>query len=1555
MTDPADSKTRTGKEFKGLGAKASPAKPVSGKSDPKKGKDPPMEEQSATTEQPPSWLAALLNQQMLMMQQQQKQAQLLIEQQMNAQKQMIATQQKQRQDELAVQEEKRQEEIARQEKLRQEDLERLDKQRQEDIERQERHQEEERELRKAEMAKQQDQWKTELDNQVKLVNDILEKNKVVEEKRLAEMLKLKEVHIADLGGSDDIENYLTTFERVAKTYKWDKKNWVVKLVPHLTGKAQAAFAAMATEDSNDYDKVKEAILRRYDITEETYRQRFRSIKKGETESYREVYVRLKDMFCKWTKPDGITKEQLADIMVMEQLVNDMPPGAQIWVREHKPKTGVEAADLADDYSDARKGINSDKKFQSRNANKGERSASKSMPKSDSKTAQSSTNPKSDFKKSIICRRCQEPGHIERFCKKPVNKEASLITVAKDHEIPPVRSFTFKGTIDGQETEMKIDSCADVVIAHRDLVDPSKIKYKEQIQLECVHGDTMTHPTACVSIQIGDYVHRVEAAINDSPKKRVLIGKNFPNFSKLLELAAQGKLEGLESLVVTRAQARKEREKQEEEYRAEKDCGVVPKQLDQRVAKPKVLDEFGHLESGTFMDKSPKEREYKSRSQKRERKREYADKGSEKMDTGQDEDILDIDVKKMVKLQIMDKTLDVLRRRVLDQKGSKDEQIESKHGILYRKVVPKGQSEVVEQLIVPKPLRAKVLQTAHDIPLSGHLGIKKTLDRITQRFFWPGIRKDVTEYCRSCEPCQLASKYHTKFKAPMISLPVVEQPFERIAMDIVGPLERSKSGNKYVLVICDYSTRYPEAIPLRSIEAKKIANELVKLFSRVGIPKEILTDQGSNFTSKLLKEIYHMLSIRGITTSPYHPQTDGLVERFNGTLKSMIRKFVDKDPRCWDEMLPYLLFAYREVPQESTGFSPFELMYGWKVRGPLDVMKEVWSGSVSGPQNVVSHVVKMRERLASMTDLVRENMEEAQRSQKQWYDKQASSRQFEPGDEVLLLLPSSSNALEAKWLGPYTVTRKVGPVDYEIEMPDRRQKNKVFHVNLLKRYVRRVPEVLIGSAVRVVTGDEEGQDRDLTWSDGSLMKEEVPIKDNLELGQRNELNSLLAGYGDVLRDQPGKTTVIEHDIEMEPGVKPVRQNSYRIPQAKLDTAKREVESMIELGVIEESSSPWSSPYLLVPKPDGTSRFCVNYKKVNKLSKFDAYPMPRIQEIVDKIGPAKYITKLDLCKGYWQVPLTERSKQYTAFSTPLGLYQFKYLPFGLHGAPATFQRMMDRLLRGKEKFAAAYMDDLVIFSDEWEDHVNHVQDVLETLRQANLTAKPSKCSFAQTQVEYLGYFVGNGQIMPKKTKVEAIETWDQPKTKRDVRAFLGVSGYYRKFIPHYADIAAPLTDLTRKKCPEVVEWTPACEKAFQTLKDALCSEPILKMPDFTLEFILQTDASDRGLGAVLSQVFDGKEHPVVYLSRKLLPREQNYATIEKECLAVKWAIETLQYYLLGREFKIITDHQPLKWLNEAKENNKRLTRWSLDLQPYCFRVEHKKGSSHTNADGLSRKFK
>ena len=282
---------------------------------------------------------------------------------------------------------------------------------------------------------------------------------------------------------------------------------------------------------------------------------------------------------------------------------------------------------------------------------------------------------------------------------------------------------------------------------------------------------------------------------------------------------------------------------------------------------------------------------------------------------------------------------------------------------------------MEQVVLPRQCRRAVLELAHTIPLGGHLGKKKTTEKIRRRFYWPTLFRDVAEFCRSCDQCQKAGHRRVR-RVPMKPLPVIAEPFDRIAMDIVGPLPRSRAG-RYTLVVCDYATRYTEAVAMRSIDAEHVAEELVCIFAQVGLPREILTDQGTNFTSELLAEIYRLLHLGSLRTSPYHPQTDGLVERFNGTLKEMLRKCATQDGKDWDKLLPYVLFAYREAPHESTGFLPFELLYGWEVRGPLDLLKVGWEAKPVASENVVSHVLLMRDRLERMVGVVQQNMRGAQ--------------------------------------------------------------------------------------------------------------------------------------------------------------------------------------------------------------------------------------------------------------------------------------------------------------------------------------------------------------------------------------------------------------------------------------------------------------------------------------------------------------------------------------------------------------------------------------------------
>ena len=870
-------------------------------------------------------------------------------------------------------------------------------------------------------------------------------------------------------------------------------------------------------------------------------------------------------------------------------------------------------------------------------------------------------------------------------------------------------------------------------------------------------------------------------------------------------------------------------------------------------------------------------------------------------------------------------------------------------LLYRQWTPPGQGTdaAVEQLVLPQQCRKTVLKLGHSIPLAGHMGRSKTARRILQRFYWPTLFRDVKTYCQNCEDCQKC--YNKKPpRAPLIPLPIVEEPFQRVAMDLVGPLPKSRRGNRYILVLSDYATRYPEAIPLKKIDAEVVAEELVKIFAQVGIPKEILTDQGQNFMSQLLKEVYQLLHIQPIRTSPYHPQTDGVVERFNQTLKSMLRKYATEAGRDWDRLIPYVLFAYREVPQSSTGFSPFELLYGRPVRGPLDVLRESWEAHQRSTESVVSYVLHMREKMEKMMDVVQVNMKKAQQQQKCWYDRSSRTREFKVGDEVLVLLPTATNKLFARWQGPYPIVKCMGTVNYQVDMFDRRKRHRTFHVNMLRQW--HTPTDTAYAAEE--TTEEETEDIP-TWRGDQRDNQTYQVGEQLDGQQRGDLETLLEQFGDVLQDTPGRTDLTEHSIHLREYAHPVRQSPYRLPHAYREEVRRELDDMVQAGVIEPSTSEWASPIVLVPKKDGSTRLCIDYRRLNAVSYQSAYPMPRVEDLVDQLGKAKFLTTLDLTRGYWQVPLSVESRPRSAFTTPFGLFQFKVMPFGLHGAPSTFQRMMDQLLKGAEHFAAAYLDDVIIFSQSWGDHLQQVREVLRRLRKAGLTARPKKCHFGTSTCVYLGHVVGHGEVRPEQCKVQVVQTFPTPQTKQQVRAFLGLTGYYRKFVPHFSTLAAPLTDLIKKNAPNCVQWTESCEVAFQQLKDHLCSEPVLTSPDFARPFILQTDASDRGVGAVLSQVGgEGDEHPIAYFSRKLLPREEKYSTIEKECLAIKLGIQAFHVYLAGRPFIVQTDHRSLQWMDQNKHMNSRLTRWSLALQPYSFKVDHRPGRANGNADALSR---
>ncbi|UYV68834.1 K02A2.6-like [Cordylochernes scorpioides] len=455
-------------------------------------------------------------------------------------------------------------------------------------------------------------------------------------------------------------------------------------------------------------------------------------------------------------------------------------------------------------------------------------------------------------------------------------------------------------------------------------------------------------------------------------------------------------------------------------------------------------------------------------------------------------------------------------------------------------------------------------------------------------------------------------------------------------------------------------------------------------------------------------------------------------------------------------------------------------------------------------------------------------------------------------------------------------------------------------------------------------------------------------------ERSQVLTLLGGYGEMFTapdEYKGRTHLVKHQIRTTSDI-PIRKNPYRVSLKERKIIGDQINSMLKNGIISHSSSPWASPIILVKKKNGTFRFCVDYRNLNSVTVKDQYPLPRIDDCFDSLHGARYFTSLDLCSGYWQVEVEEQDREKTAFITPDGLYQFNVLPFGLCNGPATFERLMDTVLRThKWKICLCYLDDVIIFSEDLHSHLNRLKTILECLKTAGLTLNASKCRFAYTKLLILGHVVSNEGIAPDPEKIISIRKFPTPRTVKDVRAFLGLCSYYRRFIREFSKVALPLQILTRKN--HSFAWGKEQELSFNSLKNKLISPEVLIHYDPNKPIGLHTDASDQGLGAVLVHLDENtKERPISYASRTLQKAETNYSTTEKECLAIIWAIKKFRPYLYGRKFTIYTDHHSLCWMAKMKNPAGRLARWSLELQEYDFAIKYKSGKTHLDADGLSR---
>lgn len=465
-----------------------------------------------------------------------------------------------------------------------------------------------------------------------------------------------------------------------------------------------------------------------------------------------------------------------------------------------------------------------------------------------------------------------------------------------------------------------------------------------------------------------------------------------------------------------------------------------------------------------------------------------------------------------------------------------------------------------------------------------------------------------------------------------------------------------------------------------------------------------------------------------------------------------------------------------------------------------------------------------------------------------------------------------------------------------------------------------------------------------------------VEGQLTEEELESLHQLLLKNADLftkdLRERVGKSVHQPHVIDTG-DTKPLKVAQYRLPREHMQAVEEQTQEMLGNNVIRPSSSPWSFPVLLVKKKDGSLRFCVDFRKLNEVTKKDAYALPRIDDILDSLGGKRYFSTLDLASGYWQIPILEEHKEKTAFRTRSGLYEFNVMPFGLTNAPATFQRDMDLVLSGLNwELCLVYMDDVIVFSETFERHLEDLQKVFDRIRTAEMFIKVTKCNFCCKELEFLGHIVSEDGIRPNPKITKSIQDATVPDNVEEVQKFLGLTGYYRRFVKDYAKICEPLSSRLKKGAK--FGPNPEVDHAVSILKEKLMSPPILAYPNFEKPFILYTDASNMQIAGILSQKDEqGRERVITYLSRKLHGPEFNYSVTELECLSlVTWVKALRQYLGGGREFTVITDHYALQWLHNNRDYSSKLMRWSLALQDYNFKVIHRPGSSHRNVDALTR---
>ena len=870
--------------------------------------------------------------------------------------------------------------------------------------------------------------------------------------------------------TDDVSpwDYFSKYELAQKHNGIARADWGPLLQVYLSGRAQAAYAQVDSTKLDDFDLVKDSMLRSLGDTPEEADRRWWTLRRKRGETSGAFYLRMRSTANRRFY-GVVTRDEIFDKVLLSRYLSLLSADCYNCISAKHPRTGEEAAEMVADHESREAfsksylagdstGHHPQKHHYKREHNQFQAGNVSSKGSGDSQSGNSNGSSPASFnnqsfdqnnqvvvekdskkekfekkeKKPIVCYGCGEAGHIRPNC---------------PHKVRSVRSpehnelMSINGWINGAQVNgLRLDTGADRTLVKSEFV-PKDAFTGETVVLDSWRGSQLsTHRIANIAIKVGLVEVRARVAVVDNLEYPALLGSDLPKplMKEMMKIVVEqidndppavSRSEVLsvadsECVRATRAQAKRQLEEEvaDDLASAQADCEPVP------------LSQMIDLPDAYFDD-------------------ECEVTPVEQSDTLPGLGSIDIPLPQLsgdsgTASLIAEQQADTSLQKLVELAKKREKGYAFEQGVLFH-YTSDGLGDPVQRLVVPLGRRQKVLELGHSNLLAGHSGVKKTYAKIAKTFLWPKMWMQVKAFVRSCAGCQRAAR-NSLARAPLQPLPVVSEPFSKVAFDLVGPLPRTSSGYKYLLTAMCLYTKYPEAIPLKRVDNVTVLEGWMEVFSKHGFPREILTDQGSVFMSRMTAHMCKTFEVHKVRTSPYHPQSDGALERWHACLKGMFRRS-DVDLRNWDKLLKYVLFAYRETPHSVTGYSPFTLLFGREVRGPLALLRSSWAESNEGSCDVGEWLSDVKARMCEMSELVSTREGKAKLAMKKYYDRTATVKTFEPGNMVLVRKPILQGKLNTSWEGPYEIDKQISPVTYSVQVPGKPHKCKVLHCNLLKKW------------------------------------------------------------------------------------------------------------------------------------------------------------------------------------------------------------------------------------------------------------------------------------------------------------------------------------------------------------------------------------------------------------------------------------------------------------------------------------------------------------------------